>query len=271
MNSISSYRVLAYDVLDSQTARMTVRVPNRTRNESLKALAAQLKVLTIVARSDRTVREDAYTQDVNVVVARKQVTKPATEVNKMRMMTVAANMFMDNSDNSVWEENGGVLVRRDNIETSEQLEKVLAAVCPIHQRSSGDGIAAQRILASSTVEKGSVESGMYAVYHENGQLYDGFIVALSNDEQEAIVLPRPDDYNNPYAHTRISISHIVESYDLASVTTEVPTLPASEKHIATAASTSLNAALAYYKKIYGYNREYFAKFAAMLRSRGAYA
>lgn len=268
-----SYSVLAYDVTDSQTARVRLNVTTQGRNEAIRDFSDSLKGVAVVAHSDRTIDHTNSTQVVDVLIAKRQVAKPATAEAKGRLMEIASNMFMDNTNDSVWSEHDGMLVRHDNIETAEQLEKILASSVPEGRsvNQTFEGRKHYAALASSRHGGSPVESGNYALYIHEGQLYDGFVVALdAGTEQQAIMLARPDDGSKPYPEHRISVSHIVECFDLEQISKEVPGLPQSEKTTVAAAEQSLSGALAYYRKVYSYNKEYFAKFAAMLRRRGSY-
>lgn len=271
--SNGTYKILAFDVLDSSAARVQLSIVGDAKSQ-IGQFDNDLRErgLRVVESSARVFNENKILnkKTLNVLVVRNQQTKEATQTNKSRMMAVAANMFVD-SDNSIWSEDNGLLVKNDNIETAEHLEKILTASANLASPFDAEGRGARSLLASDTYRKPKIDSGMYAVYEHQGQLYDGFVVAMSEDETQAIMQPRPDDIANPYPEHRISVSHVVESFDLEKLTTEVPTVPPSERLVAEAAGTTLTQALAYYRKVFSYNPEYFRRFSQLLRDRGIYS
>lgn len=273
MKTIGSYKVLAFNVLDPSAARVQISVIG-DRKSHIEAFDEEIRAkgLRVVESSDRLVEYNPNLQKsvITLMVARNQVTREASTTNKARMMAIASNMFVD-ADNSVWAEEGGMLVKNDNIETAEHLEKILTASSHLAKTVDSDARASYAALAGDSYHKPAVESGMYISYEHKGQIYDGFVVALSEDESQAIVQPRPDDAANPYPDHRISLSHVIDSFDLKELTTEVPKVPASEKMVVAAAGTTLTQALTYYRKMFSYNPAYFQKMAALIRGRGIYA
>lgn len=274
MKTSSSHQVLAFQVIDKETALLAVRMTKNNQRAELKKLESKLNGFSVLAGSAVKLPYSSIIHDLfRVTIARKMETKPATDGEKARMTVLSSNMFMSADDEaSVWEQRGDVLVRKHNVESADHLQQILtASVCPAEVQMTRDSHNVRSVLASSVPK---VAGGMYAVFTVASQIMDGYVVA-TYDDGDALLLPRPDDNKNPYAEVTVKADNIIAAFDLKDFESDIGAVPVAQKEleamVLSSAAPTASQALAYYKKVYGYNAEYFRKFSAMLRERGFYS
>lgn len=256
----SAHSVIAFQTIDKAHARLAVRVTKAATRPELAKLdqAVQKRGLALIAGSGRVLHASGE-RDLNHVVSvfatRQAVTKPATAANKARFVAVAAsaNMFLDPETNQTWTLAEGVLRRNDNIETEEHLKRLLASVCPHAQTHEG-------VVTASSMVPPVVDSGMYAIYASGHSLGEGYIVAVADDQSSVLIADR-----DAGTAVHVPMGLVIEATELTNKDGSALKGVSDKVTVANAAE-----ALAYYKKIYGYNKEFFARFAAQFKSRGAY-
>lgn len=271
MNAQSSHQVLAFQVVDKENALLAVRVTKHGRDNEFRKLEKKLPGFTVVAGSAVKLPYASTIHDMyRVTIARKIEMVEATPAELARRVCLSSNMFMSRDDDSVWDRNGDVLVRKNHVESAEHLQQLLASsLCDAKVQNTRESRDIGRVMASSLPE---VVGGMYAVFNIGDQLMDGFVVATYEGSDEVLVLPRPDDTSKPYPEHKIRAASIVAAFDLEKETPgKVPVAKKELEALATSASLpTASQALDYYKKVYGYNPEYWRKWSAMLRERGFY-
>lgn len=267
---LSSYKILAADVIDANTAKVIARITQNGLRDEIKSMntAFAKQRLSIVAGSARVVAQDADFAIVACTVVPENGAMEASVVNKARMIALATdgqdNMFMDANDN-VWEELNGKLVRRNQFESEASLLKVISsytATASVRERHMA--------VAAAKNYTAEIESGNYCLYVDGTVLADGYIVACDDESGTALVLPRPDNVSEPYPHRTVNYGNIVEAFDWSNVVEEVPGTGDDQRLTATAGALDLEDALDYYKKIYGYNADFWNQWQARLKERGIY-
>lgn len=170
-----------------------------------------------------------------------------------RMVNVATNMFMD-AEKSVWKEEGGVLVRQQN-ETPEYLESLMASSCPVNHAMASDAPRVQTALASTYGGKTPAPAHFgYAVY--NNQAVAGAIVAT--DGPVALMLPF-----SSYGQQKPIEVEASDILDIRAYTAFDSATGRKFRPVTTAATA--DEALEYYRKVYGQWPEYFEKVSSMIK------
>lgn len=265
----ASHRVVSFAIIDKANARLAVRCTKQATASELGKLNTKLleRGLVLVAGSGRVIDKSGprdLNHMVSVVAAVRPVTQVATEATLARYIALASssNMFLDPETNKTWIQADGVLRRRDNIETEEHLASLLASVCPTARSHEGLTTAS----AISGVATG-IESGRYCEYLNGFSTSDGYIIATATDGSEALIADRANKGNA----VNIKTSMIIEAFDVLDDKKQPLTYPNAERDMKKIlAGASASEAVAYYKQVYGYNTAYWARFSALLKSRGVY-
>lgn len=260
---MQSQRVLCAKAISPSQARMVVRVTGADLRAELSALNSKMPAnLTLVAGSEQVIERGRMGTTLLVNATTKLRTMALNEAKASRMIATASNIYIDES-NSAWNvsDDGEHLIRDDRTDTAEALDKLLASeVCPHYVALSGDALQYSGYLEASSPR---VDSNMWAVFANGTVTDEGYVVALSEDETHAVILPHSD--NLTAKEVIVPINHV-----LAAHTVELdgakPKLPKDEAKVAVASASTLQGRIDFYKKVYGYNREFFNRFKAALKT-----
>lgn len=215
---------------------------------------ASKRNLTLVPNTVKRIDTGAFGVAVaGAILFPSKVTKQKQPAVLARMVNVATNMFMD-ADKSVWKEEGGVLVRQQN-ETPEYLESLLARSCPTNHAMASDAPRVQTVLANTYGGKTPVP-GTYGYAVHNNQTFAGAIVATDND----VALMLPYSSYGKLKPIEVNASDILECRQYSDFDGATGTKFRPKTTAATAPE-----ALDYYNKVYQYSPEYFDKLSQIIR------
>lgn len=266
----SSHKVVAFRALSSTIAQLVVKTTKGDLKREMPRLNSSLKPFNLkaVAGSAKLLPLKSEICDYYQITASvSRSAKPASAVEKARLTAVAGNMFID-GDEQIWDEVDGMLIRRNTVESAEHLERLLASVCPPTVAGSKEGRQVMQTVASADY---TTESGDYVVFVTEATVMDGFVVATSDDESRVMVLPRPDDYKNPYQAITIDRRQVLSKVDASRIAGyDKLKVPEERKVIEAADMPKLSQVLAFYKKFYGYNKDFWVRFSSMLKDRNLY-
>lgn len=215
---------------------------------------ASKRNLTLIPNTVKRIDTGAFGVAVaGAILFPSKVTQQKQPAVLARMVNVATNMFMD-ADKSVWKEEGGVLVRQQN-ETPEYLESLMARSCPTNHAMANDAPRVQTVLANTYGGSNPVP-GVFGYAVHNNQTVMGAIVAT--DGPVALMLPyssygklKPIEVE---AHDILE-TRAYSDFDATTGTKFRPKVTAA----------TAQEALEYYGKVYQYSPDYFDKVSQIIR------
>jgi hypothetical protein len=183
-------------------------------------------------------------------------TRQATQANVSQMSKIANNLFID-ANESVWKEEGGMLVRQQN-ETTAYLEELMATA---HDSNHVTASESPRIAEAlrKRYDGQPAEANTFGLVLAGRQSFVGTLVATSEDGAGLVL---PFDAHDPESSQPVEVvaNDILDlrqfqAFGRINGRTWSPRVEA----------TSVEGALDYYRKVYGRWPEYFAKVSEIIR------
>lgn len=264
--------VSSYAVLGSGLARINASVIHAAGSREDHALVTKSlskyfdNKLAVVEGSFRCYSKNSVSEQISGLIRVNTECVALTDENEGSFRALSSNIYVDNED-KMWQlrasEGGRLLVKETGIGDEDALESLLQ-----HAIKGGSSFSsAEQVSLSNAAEIANkicstLEGGSYVVYAssltnktEHGFVVataeDGFIVVSSDTGAEELVKP----------------AAIVEQL----ATEQMPSAELSEQEkIDIAVSTSrsgvnVNQIVAYYKKVYGQHKEFFAELSKRIR------
>lgn len=242
--SITGYRMLG----DRHALVTTVHTHDAGRKANLAALTAMLGgTARPIANSFRRINSKVEARVVSVgYLTVNPIVEELTDDRRANMTTLAKNVLMDNTDESLWnlkETSGGLFITR---QADEELGELLASV------------ARPRVgvVATASIASCQPNAGEYVAFVDvnSDEMVHGFVLAAGGET--ASVLPHGQD-------EAVSVHNDMIVASLAGVDTDDNFLERQMKR-ETAGINDAETLKAYYRKLYAYNPEFLAEFEQMI-------
>ena len=177
--------------------------------------------------------------------------------------SISRNIFMDDRDNSTWrmqsDEHGSrVLVKDSKVETEKDLEELLSSVSHVTHHFTEDN---RYLQAQSADFKNGAKLGQPLSFVDSSKTTRFGFVVVPDHNGKIGVLSRSK--TTPEYVSRCSVVRRIDERMLTSQL-KFPQLGISVSSVN--ASPGLDTIIDYYRKVYGFNKEYFDLFEKQLRS-----
>ena len=182
---------------------------------------------------------------IGFVVPNVEVIEAATAAG--RMTEVASNMFLDESD-CIWNQTGGFMYKKSDVESAEALEALLAECS-----SEGQTVTRMKKREEFAVMAG-VTSGDFVTFMGKGEVMAGFVVAADDLGKFMVIACTEDE------------PEIIEAFDIQErikLDNDKINYPQEAEM---SGAIDINALIAYYKRLYTYNPQYFVELERRIRS-----
>lgn len=229
---------------------VAAELQNKTKN-ALYALAGSFNVIEHAPR--RTLIQGF------MIPAKESV--PFTEHTK-GFHSLSSSLYQDESEH-LWNlqrtEHGNYLVRANNIEDPAEIMELMQACCSTIQRGSDQNFF--QAVASSANAREDIAASDYVQYQHEGAMHFGFALAgvEHEDIENAIAVVNPSaDRLDIIAHEQI-VGNAEFGYAIAGATFD----PLDD--FASLSGATNDTLVEYYRKVYGFNPEYFSKLEAIIQ------
>ena len=205
---------------------------------------------------------------VSSVSARVQAVRPVKVVEQDAQgaingfISISKNLFMSKADRTSWglQKSGDktLLVRQGNLESDSALNEILEALV---STSSGSRPFRERNQLIDAVHSlaSSLEQGTLITYVQPSTKQHKLAFALSAPQKDDTVQVIP--FIGPVE--TVSTSHITDAFDASGYAQDL-NLPQVTSESAVSAKT-INEIIAYYRRVFGMNEEFFRKWEAAIR------
>jgi hypothetical protein len=184
---------------------------------------------------------------IGYVVPNIEVVEASAD-NMGRMREVANNMFLDESD-CIWNQTGGFMYKRNDVESADALQTLLA-------ECASEGSVATRMKRRPEFPTiAGIQSGDFVTYMSKGEMMCGYVLASDAKTNNYMILASTE--------TEPEIVEAFAIQDRIKIEEGSVQFP-QEKEMAGA--IDVNALIAYYKRVYSYNPAYFAELERRIRS-----
>lgn len=223
--------------------------------------------LNAVEGSLRIIEKSNFYTSVSAHLVRNTVSRPLVD-NKTPpgFISLSKNIFMEERDSKTWklvttDEGKRILVRDNSVETDEDMQKLLSSLSGAGHQFSGE---AKRITQLAGSMLNNLNTGVLVSYVSQSSEHElGFIVNPVDQQDEVGVVSVTGQTAPNYE--RVHANSVVESFDISTYANDLH-LPRADS--VSARAVDVNFLVDYYKKVYGYNTDYFQKFLEKIKSNG---
>ena len=207
--------------------------------------------MSVVAGSMKVLEKSKFFTSVSAHLIRNTVTRAVGDSIPQGFISLSKNIFMEERDSKTWklittDDGKKILVRDNSVETDSDMEKLMSSLSSVNHQYTPE---AKKMVAQASSLMGSLDIGVLVSYvTEAGAQALGFIVE-NLDNQGKVGIANEDGY------VSVSANKIVHAFDLEDYYREL-NLPKVE---ALAGKMDVNFKIDYYKKVYGYNKDFLQK------------
>ena len=207
--------------------------------------------MSVVAGSMKVLEKSKFFTSVSAHLIRNTVTRAVGDSIPQGFISLSKNIFMEERDSKTWklittDDGKKILVRDNSVETDSDMEKLMSSLSSVNHQYTPE---AKKMVAQASSLMGSLDIGVLVSYvTEAGAQALGFIVE-NIDTQGKVGIANEDGY------VSVSANKIVHAFDLEDYYREL-NLPKVE---ALAGKMDVNFKIDYYKKVYGYNKDFLQK------------
>lgn len=230
---------------------------NRLFGGELNAVEGSLKVL----------EKSKFYTSVSAHLMRNTITRPIVgDKAPAGFITLSKNIFMEERDSKTWklvttDEGRKILVRDNSVETDDDIQKLLSSLSSVGHQYTNE---AKRVVSLAGNLLSSLNTGVLVSFVSHSNVHElGFIVnPIDQQDYVGIVSVTGDEAPN---YATVPATSVIHSFDIGQYASDLH-LPRME---ATASkSFDVNFLVDYYKKVYGYNTDYFQRFLEKIKSNG---
>lgn len=207
--------------------------------------------MSVVAGSMKVLEKSKFFTSVSAHLIRNTVTRAVGDSIPQGFISLSKNIFMEERDSKTWklittDDGKKILVRDNSVETDSDMEKLMSSLSSVNHQYTPE---AKKMVAQASSLMGSLDIGVLVSYvTEAGAQELGFIVEnLDNQGKVGIA--------NETGYVSVSANKIVHAFDLEDYYSEL-NLPKLE---VIAGKMDVNFKIDYYKKVYGYNKDFLQK------------
>lgn len=270
--AMASVNMLSF--LKPVNGRTTASFRVATTNPTMETLASNVKQffgneLEMVAGSIKVVESSDFFTTICGHIKRAHVARAVSPDGTMPngFVTLSKNIFMEERDSTTWKlvtEGGNkVLVRDSSVETDEDMAQILSSLSSAGQEHTP---AAKHLYAQASALVEGIETGALVVHatEEDGVALAYAIEGMGEDGSfGAVALTGNGQYVDLHASAVVQI--IPSTQYLESIHT-----PATDSvALASGGRVDANVLVEYYKKVFGYNKEFFKQWSDRLRNQFA--
>lgn len=267
-NSMSSVSMLSFLKPIEGITTASFRVA--TTNPTAETLASSIKSflnneLEVIAGSLKVLEKSDFFTTVSSHLKRAHVSRPVSPDGKLPngFVSLSKNIFMEDRDSTTWKlvEAGGqkMLVRDSSVETDEDMEQILSSLSSAGHEYSP---AAKTLYAHASSIIEDIETGSLVEYVEDDGVSLAFAIeGVGNDGQfGSVAMQGNAKYKDIHAST---IVRVIPSSEYLSQIFQPPT---DSVALASGGRVDANVLTEYYRKVYGYNKEFFNQWAQRIRN-----
>lgn len=216
--------------------------------------------LGVVEGSMKVLEKSKYFTSVSAHLTRNTVTRAVGEQIPTGFVSLSKNIFMEERDSKTWKLVTGsdgkrVLVRDNSVETDNDIEQLMASL-------SSDGHEytqeAKKLQSEYSNMHAGLNVGVLLTYVSESSQHIGFVVE-PEDNLGLIGIVGSNGY------VSVSATKVVHTFDIAEYYDQL-SLPKAE---ILSSRVDINTMIDYYKKVYGYNKDYLEKFLMRFKTLGA--
>ena len=256
-SDLPTVNLISYLPVSKGVAAAMIRVISRQEPSALNIAVATGNLfdqkLKVIPGSIICFNRDLGVMTASCKLTTNMIQKPIYDENPQGFRSISRNMFMDDVDNSMWKlvENNGnrVLVRNNSVETDEDIETLLSTSSNVTHRSTKEF----KLLCSSIPACPKVGT-LLSFASEDTCL--GFVVDNSVAGYVGVLTASGEPQY-------ITAQQIVTTYDVKSMNLNIPQVSESLSSIST--KPSIDTVIAFYRKIFGYNKEFMDAFEKEIR------
>ena len=207
--------------------------------------------MSVVAGSMKVLEKSKFFTSVSAHLIRNTVTRAVGDSIPQGFISLSKNIFMEERDSKTWklittDDGKKILVRDNSVETDSDMEKLMSSLSSVNHQYTPE---AKKMVAQASSLMNNLDIGVLVSYvTEAGAQELGFIVEnLDNQGKVGIA--------NETGYVSVSANKIVHAFDLEDYYSEL-NLPKLE---VIAGKMDVNFKIDYYKKVYGYNKDFLQK------------
>lgn len=223
---------------------------------NLRSWANKRQLMVVPDTVSRLAEGPFGTIVAGAVLMTERQTQMATQAAVSQMSRIAQNLFID-ANESVWKEEGGVLIRQQN-ETTAYLEDLMATAHDSKHVMASDSPRISQALASR-YDGQEAKVNNLALVINGRQTFVGAVVATSEDGA-GLVLPFDAHNIDQMQPIETTANDILDQRQFAAFGRIGPRTWSPQ-----VTATSVDGALDYYRNVYGKWPDYFAKLSEIIR------
>ena len=233
-----------------------------TTNPSVNTITAGIQKLfkgelNVVEGSVKIQSKGKFFTSVSAHLVRNTVVRAVGESIPQGFISLSKNIFMEERDSKTWKlitnsEGKQILVRDNNVETDADMEKLLSSLSSANHQYTAE---AKSLVANASAMMQGIGVGVLVSYVTESSQELGFVVQ-DMDNQGCYGVA------NASGFTSVSANRIVHTFDLEQYYGEL-SLPKAE---AVAGTVDINVMVDYYKKVFGYNKDFMDRMLNMVKN-----